>query len=505
MVQIVTMSGVLEDDTRFIEETAPSAIVAETVARLREGKPPRDLLRAAAIAVSRSTDLPLDHHGGPVHPIAGIHAVTDVASRLKGDWAYMPIIHSVALANKHCHHPEMGPALMPEIPRGEKPIVVDAEKLSLRAAIDRLEPNLAQRSLVELVDRCTPGELLDLMMDQAIRRNPLDDHYFLYPVLAMRGLQDIGWDCARVVLRPAIRFLASNARTLGVDGTEFNVAYVRANVASLERFADEVDGLLEQNGLSKANPPIHTSPAENASVGALARAIGTAENFREIPGMVAGALGKGLSLEGAVEAMSIGGSMIHLRTDYGNPFDVHFATGMNTRRYLIAQPEVSMRNKITALLCWSYGPEIRLAEDKMTWPLDDDAAPGPVAGQAQLLDRITEVIMAHPRRSILEASKWAVEKVAAGAETRAIMAMARRYVAEGFDPSALFTRLSEIICRDDFAEMHTFKHLQCLAEEYAATRDPFKSVHLVSAVKEVACSYGIVQDVYMHAREHLAV
>jgi hypothetical protein len=505
MARLVTMDCTLEKDARFVEETAPSAIVAETIAQLRKGKPKRDLLRAAAIAVSRSTDLPVDHHGGPVHPIAGVHAVADVTTRLKGDWAYMPVVHSVALANKHCHHPEMGPALMPEIPRNGKAIEVDAEKLNLRMAIDRLEPNLAQRALVELVDRCKPGEILDLMADQAIRRNPLDDHYFLYPVLAVRCLEDIGWDCAAVVLRPPIRFLSTNARTLGLDGTEFNLAYVRGNVASLERFADEVDDLLEKNGLEKGNVPLHTSPAESPAVGMLARVIGASTDFREIPELVARALGKGLSLEGAAEAMSIGGSMIHLRTDYGNPFDVHFATGMNTRRYLIAQPEVSLRRKITALLCWSYSPEIRLSEDKMVWPLDDDGSPGPAISQHHLLDQITEAIMAHPRRAALEASQWAVEKVAAGQETREIMALARRYVADGFEPAALFARLAEIICRDDFAEMHTFKHIQCLAEEHAATREPFKGVHLVSAVKEVACSYGIVQDVYTRAREHLAI
>ena len=99
----------------FVEDTSPAKIVAGTVARLRAGETPESLVRAAALAVTRSTELPADHHGGPIHPVAGLHAVVNLARRLNGDRTLLPAIQAVALANLHIHSPEMGPALMGEL------------------------------------------------------------------------------------------------------------------------------------------------------------------------------------------------------------------------------------------------------------------------------------------------------------------------------------------------------------------------------------------------------
>ena len=106
----------LDNETRFIEETDPNEIVAGTIAKLKAGIQPAKLLAASAVAVSRSTELPSLHHGGPIHPVAGIHAVYHTAQRLRGDWGFMPVVQNVALANKHLHAPDMGPWIMPELP-----------------------------------------------------------------------------------------------------------------------------------------------------------------------------------------------------------------------------------------------------------------------------------------------------------------------------------------------------------------------------------------------------
>ena len=141
----------------------------------------------------------------------------------------------------------------------------------------------------------------------------------------------------------------------------------------------------------------------------------------------------------------------------------------------------------------------------MVWPARADAATIaalPDRGQDALLDAITEEIVARPRKAELE-TKGGVEKMLAGEETHHIMTLAQQYAELGYDAGALLRRMGEIVCRDDFAEMHTFKHLQGAVEEYAATRAPLGWVHLVSAVKETACSYGIAQGVYSDARPHL--
>lgn len=497
----------LEEKVRFVEDTPPGEIIAWTVANLRAGEAPRDLLRAAALAVSRSSALPTDHHGGPIHPIAGIPAVLGLAGRLDADWALMPVVHSVTLANKHVNHPEMGPYIMPALPEGDMG-ELEADKAAFREAIENLEPSLAEHLLMRLLPRCGPGEILDLMLSRASRWNPLDDHYFLYPVLAMRAVETLGWDSAEVLLRPPVRFIASNPSALGMEiPGEMASDYVATNVANYHRFAADMEELFARHGLHDANLAVDSGPDEDAAVLSLARRIGEVPAFAEIPRLVAEALGKGMSLDGAAEAMSVGGATIHMRTDYGNPFDVHFTTGMNARRWLLRLPGIGQENKILALLSLAYSPEIRLAEDKLDWPVrpsPDEIASLPERGQDDLLDAIEEEIASHPRREVYETSPR-VGLMRAGEPTRRIMALAWHYVEKGYDAETLFRRMGRIMCRDDFAEMHTFKHLQATSDEYASARPGHRDVYLVSAVKVAASTYGIAQDVFERAKPHLAV
>src|SRR5215831_7115728 len=98
----------IEPLVQFVEETAPEQIVARTHDKLVAGTPMKDMLLASALAVVRSSDLPPGHHGGPLHPLAGLHAVRHIATRLPGEFARLPIIQNVAVANKHIHSPAMG-------------------------------------------------------------------------------------------------------------------------------------------------------------------------------------------------------------------------------------------------------------------------------------------------------------------------------------------------------------------------------------------------------------
>ena len=49
------------------------------------------------------------------------------------------------------------------------------------------------------------------------------------------------------------------------------------------------------------------------------------------------------------------------------------------------------------------------------------------------------------------------------------------------------------------------KHLKATISEYDATLPSHRWVHLVSAAKGVATSYGIAQNVYGEARRQLAI
>ena len=494
----------VESEVRFVEDTAPEDIVGATVARLRDGAAAHDLVRAAVLAVSRSTELPSDHHGGPVHPVSGAFSVLDAVTRLEGDWALMPAVHSVALANKHIHSPSMGPYIMPELEPAEVNGGDEALAREFAVALCQLKPSLAERILLRLLQTRPPAALLDLMLPTGIRRNPFDDHYFLYPVLAARTLDAIGWEWAPIVLRPVVRYLASNVRALPhPDADTYDNQEIARGLAAYQDF-DGGEGLMEAHRLDEAE----IAPADEAQgprVGALGERIGACDEFAEIPDMLAEALTQGLSLEGAGEALSIGATLLYLRSDYGNPFDVHLLTGANARRYLISLEGVSLRNKIRALLSWATGHEVRESESRLTWPVRQPTAHLPERSPDDTLKALSELIAERPGARLFEEAHHQVVDVVAGEGIHAIQTLAQVYVEAGYDSEALQRRMTEIVCRDDFTEMHAFKFQSIAAEERNAVPEPYRWAYLVAAAREAALSHGLSEVVYTEARQHLAI
>src|SRR5881409_2994131 len=114
MARPVVYPDHIEPLVRFVEDTTPERIVAAAHDKLAGGTSVKDMLLASALAVVRSSDLPPGHHGGPLHPLAGLHAVRHIAERLPGEYAMLPVIQNVAVANKHIHSPAMGPFILPE-------------------------------------------------------------------------------------------------------------------------------------------------------------------------------------------------------------------------------------------------------------------------------------------------------------------------------------------------------------------------------------------------------
>jgi hypothetical protein len=81
------------------------------------------------------------------------------------------------------------------------------------------------------------------------------------------------------------------------------------------------------------------------------------------------------------------------------------------------------------------------------------------------------------------------------------MALARQYAEAGHDAGAFFRRMAQIVCRDDYTEMHAFKLILATGTEYRRTRPSHRWIHMVSLAKSVAASWGLGQDVYGAARE----
>src|SRR6201990_3271899 len=74
--QRVRFSDAIEPLVQFIEDTPPSEILDRTLDKLRSGLPTQTMLTASALAVTRSTEMPPGHHGGPLHPLAGLYAIS---------------------------------------------------------------------------------------------------------------------------------------------------------------------------------------------------------------------------------------------------------------------------------------------------------------------------------------------------------------------------------------------------------------------------------------------
>ena len=74
MVRLVEFEEPAASLVRLVEETAPEDMIGAAIEQLRQGANPTDLLTAAGLAVSCSSELPPGHHGGPVHPVSGLFA-----------------------------------------------------------------------------------------------------------------------------------------------------------------------------------------------------------------------------------------------------------------------------------------------------------------------------------------------------------------------------------------------------------------------------------------------
>jgi len=196
----------IEPLVQFVEETEPSRILEATLGKLRDGLSVKKLLTASALAVTRSSDLPPGHHGGPLHPLVGIHALHNTVERVSGDQRLLPILQHVALSNKHINHLGMGPYILADA----KPVDaggVEATKKAFFAAVDRGLYNAADHHFLWLWGNIPHAEALDLLLTVAIPKNTLDDHYFIFPMFTWRALDWLGREHTSFLMRPAVRYV----------------------------------------------------------------------------------------------------------------------------------------------------------------------------------------------------------------------------------------------------------------------------------------------------------
>ncbi len=494
----------IEPLVQFIEETPRSEIIDRTLAKLRAGVPIQTMLTASVLAVTRSSDLPPGHHGGPLHPVAGLYAVSKLVERLSGEERFLPVLQHVALSNKHINDPVTGPYQLLDFKAldaehasvsrlddmaadGAGDVVtakgIEATKQAFLKAVDRGESNKADHLFLWLWDNIPAIEAFDLLMSVAIPKNALDDHYFIYPAALWRYLETYDKEHLKVLMRPAVRYVARFPTFRAVP---------------------EIDALIEQHGLLTRILRQRTGEDETALIGKVSEAICACDKYTEIPRILTQAIADGLSLEGAGECLSIGAAGLFMRSQTGNPMDVHLHTSANLRRWLLKVDGLSIKNKLLVLLHWQTGPEIKSTQYRMEpWPQPDMEAVAKLAHRSQddLLEAITQSIFTQPPTDWSTVSN--LGKMIAVPEVKDSVNLAQQWVTLGYDPEVLLARLAEIVCHDSFTEMHAFKHHQSIVEEFHNTREPWRWMHLVCGVQAAAISFGKNMEVYEGALDLL--
>jgi hypothetical protein len=472
----------IEPLVQFIEDTPPAEILDRALEKLRAGLPIQTMLTASVLAVARSTDMPPGHHGGALHPMAGLYALTKLVGRLDGEQRFVPVLQHVALSNKHINHPAMGPYQLLEF----SPLDaggVEATKAAFLTAVKRGESNHADHLFQWLWQNVAPTEAFDLLMSVAIPKNFHDDHYFIFPGYVWRAFETGVLDKVYLplLMRPVVRYV-----------TRHPVAPITPLASPLP----EIEALIEQRLLTRVLRQ-RSGEDETAAIGRLGEAIGRVDAYADIPELMTAALEGGLSLEGAGEALSIGAAGLFMRSLTGNPMDVHLHTSANLRRFLLRLDGLSLRNKLLLLLTWHTGPEIRSTEGRMVPASQLDAtavAASPQRSQEELLEAIAQSIYSQPPTDFSGITD--LDEMRAVPEVQVTVNLARDYVRRGLDPQALVARLAEIVCHDNFTEMHVVKHHQAIIEEFHATREPWRWMHLVCGVQASAISFGKNMTVY---------
>jgi hypothetical protein len=480
--QQIQYSAALEPLVQFIEDTPPTEILERTMEKLRAGVSITTMLTASALAVTRSSDLPPGHHGGPLHPVAGLHAINGLSHRLEGEQRFLPVLQHVALSNKHIHHPEMGPYTLLDF----KPLDaggVEATKAAFLHSCTRGETNKADHFFLWLWQNVPAMEAFDLLMSVAIPKNVLDDHYFIYPAFTWRALEAIGREHTAVLMRPAVRYVARFPKAPS---------------------SPEIERLIEEYDLLNKVTRQASGDDETAAIGALGEAIRATEDFAGIPVMFAKALAEGLSLDGTAEAMSIGAAGLFMRSLTGNPMDVHLHTSANLRRYLVALEGLSLRNKILCILFWHTGPEVKSTQRRMEpppQPNPEAVAALPWKSEDDLLNAVCQSIYDQPPTDWSKVTNLGLMR--AVSEVKITINLAQQYVNLGYSAEKLTKRLGQIVCRDNFTEMHAYKHHQAIVEEYANTRAPWRDLHLIAGAQAAAISHGKSMENYTGAMDLL--
>ena len=331
----------------------------------------------------------------------------------------LPVIQNVAVANKHIHSPAMGPYLLADARPVSENDDVEATVKAFRTAVSRGVYNACDHYFLYLLERLSPMQMLELLLEVGMPRTS----------------STTTTSCSRCSRGGPSSTSAGSTRS-----TSAGRPCATSRARPSRRRSLDVDELIRKHELLERDLRAKTGEDETAAITALADEIGRCNDFGEIPEMLARALGGGVSLEGVGEGLSVGGSTLLPALADGQPDG---RAHQHRRQYpalSAAQPDLSRRIKLQALLVWNTGPEVRMAQRMLArdvQPEPERVASLPSRTQDELLEEIESFIGRLPVGERLPAANLATWRSTDEVKQvgRAGPAVRRR----GYAPEALIT------------------------------------------------------------------
>jgi hypothetical protein len=527
---------------KLVDSTPARKVARESAQMLhREALNTTEAITGAVLAANLSSELVADHHGGPVHPTSGGWAMVAACGLLHTHaargWSEMAAVQSVAIACRHIDISRKlgGKVCMPELESGPVGSADPVENLA--ASILAQHPNRAEVDLQNALKQgATPGRLLGAMLEQGVPRNSTDDHYFLYPLFASMTLSAIGWEYAEVVLRPVVRFLATHPPWMAASPSAMpdfkgngspglgewrwvqEISESQGLAASpparggrdevdwaqkAQDFADEWTGV-ESLGAA----PFHMGDAGSGRNQALFRTV-----IEPLAASMSATAASRMSLHTAMAALSMCAARLYLRSDIGNPMDVHMLTGVGARRHMLSMKDVPLRLQTLGLLMWGAGFEIRY-HDRDGYGVEAIERSGRALKRSgrfaegvraqELLDAISAAMvserdpehfrMAHELYSNDTPQAPYADFEAQAAHT--VWPLVWLYGDCGGDVDAFFSRMFQHTAMDDYSEMHVFKIVACCHEECRELPRAISWWYMCAAAKAVCNTLGTGRMVF---------